>query len=123
MTRNTNGPPIKRHSMILLILTSVYGLLYVVFMATGSYGTTGSEPTVVKLLFLLFLIGYASAWLNEGLAGIIFVSWWIGMWYLGLFISQGDRGDGVVMGLPLFILAILFIRSWYRRTHGHSTAP
>jgi hypothetical protein len=36
------------------------------------------------------------------------------MWYLGLFIAEHDKGAGVAMGIPLFIIAILFIVFWYR---------
>ena len=41
--------------------------------------------------------------------------WWIGMWYLGLFVAQSDRGAAVMMGLPLFVLAVLFIIAWFRK--------
>jgi hypothetical protein len=44
------------------------------------------------------------------------------MWYLGMFVAEQDRGTAIVLGLPLFVLAILLIRAWYRRTHTHSTA-
>jgi hypothetical protein len=108
----------SRHSRTLLILTSVYALLYVAFMISGSYGTGGSEPTVVRVLFVLFLVGYAVTWKNEGLGGAIFVAWWAGMWYLGLAVAQEDRGAAVVMGLPLFVVALLLIRAWYRRRRG-----
>lgn len=123
MARDTGSPPPRKRSPILLTLTSIYGLLYVVFMATGSYGTSGSEPTVVKLLFLLFLVAYVVVWLNEGLGGALFVAWWIGMWYLGLFVTQQDRGAGVVMGLPLLVLALLFVRAWYRRIRTRPAPP
>jgi len=115
MSQNSGSRPRRSRSTTLLILTSIYGLLYLLLMATESYGTAGSEPTVVKLLFLLFLVGYAAVWWNERLGGIVFALWWAGMWYLALFVVQTDRGAGVVMGVPLFILAILFILSWYRR--------
>jgi len=115
MSQNSDNQPRRGRSTVLLILTSIYGLLYLLLMATESYGTAGSEPTVVKLLFLLFLVGYAAVWWNEHLGGIVFALWWAGMWYLALFVVQTDRGAGVVMGVPLFILAILFILSWYRR--------
>ena len=123
MARNTNTPPARRHSAILLTLTTVYGLLYVALIASGSYGTAGSEPTVVKLLFLLFLVGYVVVWKHEALGGAVFVVWWIGMWYLGLFVAQQDRGSAVVMGLPLLVLAILFIKAWYRRIHTGVNPP
>jgi len=123
MAHHSDSPKQGRHSRLLLVLTSVYGLLYVAFITTGSYGTTGAEPAMVRLLFLLFLVGYALTWKNEGLGGAIFVVWWVGMWYLGLVVAEQDRGAAVVLGLPLFVLAILFIRAWYHRTHTHSTAP
>ena len=123
MASNADHSPRSKRSPILLTLASIYGLLYVVFLATEAYGSSGSEPTVVKLLFLLFLVGYVLVWWHEGLGGAVFVAWWIGMWYLGLFVAHQDRGAGVVMGLPLFVLALLFIAGWYRRTHTGSTTP
>ena len=115
MSRTSGWMPRSRLSTVLLVLTSIYGLLYVAFIISGSHGTSGSEPTVVKLLFLLFLAGYAVVWLDGRIGGVVFVLWWAGMWYLGLFVAQEDRGAGVVMGVPLFVLGILFIVAWYRR--------
>lgn len=116
MNQDPGRKPRNRRSKILLTLTSIYGLLYAAFVASESYGTAGSEPAVVKLLFLLFLVGYAVTWLNERTGGVVFILWWAGMWYLGLFVSLEDGGNAVVMGVPLFALGILFIVSWYRRS-------
>jgi len=113
----------KGRSRILLVLTSIYALLYILFMVTKQYGTAGSEPTVVKILFALFLVGYIVAWMNEGLGGAIFVVWWIGMWYLGVFVAQSDRGAAVVMGFPLFVLAVLFIIAWFKKRKAAPAAP
>jgi hypothetical protein len=113
----------KGRSKILLILTSVYALLYILLMVAEQYGTAGSEPTVVKILFGLFLAGYVVVWMNEGLGGAIFAVWWIGMWYLGLFVARSDRGAGVVMGAPLFVLALLFICGWLKKRNAAPTAP
>ena len=115
MIQESGRKPRNRRSELLLVLTSIYGLLYLLFLASGSYGSGGSEPIVVKLLFLLFLAGYAVVWLDERIGGVVFVLWWAGMWYLGLFVSLEDRGNAVVLGAPLFVLGILFIVSWYRR--------
>lgn len=113
----------KGRSRILLVLTSVYALLYILFMVTENYGTAGSEPTVVKILFALFMVGFLVVWMNEGLGGAIFIVWWIGMWYLGIFVAQQDRGTAVVMGLPLFVLAVLFIIAWSKKRNAAPTAP
>ncbi len=113
----------KGRSRTLLVLTSVYALLYVLLVVTGNYGTAGSEPTVVKILFALFLVGYVVVWMNEGLGGAIFVVWWIGMWYLGLFVAQSDRGAAVVIGFPLLVLAVLFIYGAFKKRNAAPTAP
>ncbi|HMU44076.1 MAG TPA: hypothetical protein PKA80_12310 [Ignavibacteriaceae bacterium] len=135
MKKDSNNQPQRRRSRILLILTSLYGLLYLIFIiisfipsSEGSpvSGTVPFDPfdfeqIVVKLFFVLFLVGYFILWKNEGLAGLIFVIWWIGMWYLGFFVAQHDRGASVIMGFPLFVLAILLIISWYRKRAAGSS--
>lgn len=110
-------------SRILLGLTTVYALLYILFMVTRQYGTAGAEPTVVKILFALFLVGYIAVWMNEGLGGAIFVVWWIGMWYLGVFVAQSDRGAAPVIGFPLFVLAVLFIIAWLKKRKAAPIDP
>lgn len=72
------------------------------------------EQIFVKLLFLLFLVGYFAAWKNERTAGIIFVLWWAAVWAVELFVMGPDGGMGIVMGLPIFLLGILFWRAPWR---------
>jgi hypothetical protein len=64
---------------------------------------------VVNLAFVLFIAGYFISWKNQRIAGVIFIFWWLVMWFLAIFIAETDKGSGIVMGLPLFILGILFI--------------
>ncbi len=111
----------KSRSTVLLVLTTVYGLLYVAFILAEAHGMSGNEPLVVRLLFALFLIGYAALWWNEAAGGVVFVLWWIGMWYLGFYVVEHDRGAGVVLGIPLFVLGVLFIQRWWR--NRSATAP
>jgi hypothetical protein len=73
------------------------------------------EGIIISLAIIIFFIGYYYSWKNEMIAGVIFIFWWGIMWYLGLFVAERDRGAGVVMGVPLFILGILFIVSGYRK--------
>lgn len=102
-------------SKTLKVLTSIYGILYVLLIISGQYGDSRYEPLVVHILFAVFLVGYFTIWKNEVYGGLIFVLWWIGTWYLGLYIVEQDRGAAVVMGIPLFVLAILFLVSGYRK--------
>ena len=111
----------RKFPSTLQILTSIYALLYLIFIIDNflpakNFNAYDLETIIVNLLFVLFLVGYYLSWNNEGVAGLIFIIWWIGMWYLALFVAEIDRGAGVVMGLPLFILGILFMVSWYRKS-------
>ncbi len=122
MDNETESQPAKKEkfSKILLILTSVYGLLYLLFIIdnfipTENFNPYDLENSIVKLAFIVFLIGFYLSWKNERNAGIVFIFWWGIMWYLGLFVAEYDKGAGVVMGLPLFIIGILFIVSWHRK--------
>lgn len=110
----------KRKFSVLQIILTIYGLLYLLFIIASlnpidNYEPYNLENIIVNLAFVLFLIGYYVVWKSERAAGIIFVIWWVVMWCLALFIAKTDRGSGVVMGLPLFILGVLFIISWYRK--------
>jgi hypothetical protein len=118
-----------RRSQRLLIATSVFGLLYLAFIVLSFIPAQEGSPVssavpfrpfdleqiCVKLLFLLFLVGYFAAWKNEGVAGAIFILWYGAMWCLELFIVAPLRnnGGGIVMGLPLFILGVLFLLHWH----------
>jgi hypothetical protein len=81
------------------------------------------ESIIVNLLFIVFLIGFYLSWEREVLAGMIFIFWWAGMWYLALFVVEHDRGAGVVMGIPLFIFGIGFIITGYKKKKRSSLTP
>ncbi len=122
MSQEPGSTPQSRRSTLLLVLTSIYGVLYLALVVSGQYGTTGSEPAVVKALALVFLVGYVVVWLDERAGGVVFVLWYAGMCYLALFVVRQDRGVGVVLGAPLLALGISFIVSWTRRRDARMTA-
>ncbi len=102
-------------SKTLKVLTSAYGVLSALLLVGGGYGDAPYEPLIAHILFVVFLVGYLTIWKNEIYGGLIFVLWWIGLCYLGLFVVEQDRGVYVVMGFPLFVMAILFLVSGYRK--------
>jgi hypothetical protein len=117
----------KKKKSVLQMLLILYGLLYLLFIIGNFFPIDNYDPytlenIVVNLSFVLFLTGYYMVWKNEGVAGILFIFWWVVMWCLALFIAEHDRGAGVVMGVPLFVLGILFIISWYRKKGKQTTA-
>ena len=110
----------SNRSKILLTLTTIYGVLYaaviVGFLITETpIKEISLEGIIVSIAIIIFFIGYYYSWKNELIAGIIFIFWWAIMWYLGLFVAETDRGAGVVMGVPMFIIGILYIVFWFRK--------
>ena len=99
-------------------ITLAYAVLYVLFILSGDFG--GAYPSLnvegigVYLLFVLFIIGFSVSWYNKIITGIIFLFWNIGMWILELYIVDKDGGFGIISGLPLLVLGVLFIVSGYK---------
>ena len=142
MTDQVDSQPgqVRTRSKGLLITTSVFGLLYLLFIIVSFIPAPGGgspvstrvpfepfdlEQIFVKLLFLLFLIGYLVVWKNELIGGAVFLLWWVAMWGVEIFVAAkitgGDGGGGIVMGFPLFVLGILFILRWYKGTRYSGT--
>ena len=111
----------KKHPRVLRILTTIYGIMYLILILSfllfedPDFNNITLEGIIVSLAVIVFLIGYYYSWKNELIAGTIFIFWWGIMWYLGLFVAERDKGAGVVMGVPLFIIGILFIVYRYRQ--------
>lgn len=107
-------------SKVLKKITSVYAALYFILLVSFLFENDSTtsftyEGVIVLTAFLVFAYGFYVMWKNELKAALIFIFWWTIMWYLGLFVAEMDRGAGVVMGFPLFIIALLFIYSWYKK--------
>ena len=119
----------RQRSKGLLIAVSVFAVLYLWFIITsfipapeGNWisSTVPFEPSwdrhfiAIRLMFVLFLPGYFVAWKNEGVAGVIFILWWVVMWGMDLLVmapSGPEWGGGmaIAMGLPVFVVGILFL--------------
>ncbi len=131
MDNVTNSPEPKRKlfTSTLHLLASIYALLYLIVVVASFFPSTiglvsesnnpyDFENLVVKLLFVLFLVGYFMSWKHEGVAGLIFVLWWVAVLFEGKFIVAPLHGhgiEGIGMGFPVLMLAILFIVSWYKK--------
>jgi len=92
----------------------IYALLYLLFaydefLPLNSPNSWDLEHTVIKMLFIAFIVGFTLSWKFELISGLIFLFWFVIMCYQAFFICSGDCDDGIVMGIPLFILSIFFI--------------
>ena len=125
MTAKFHLPPGPQgpSSKIPIIVTSIFGLLYLWFVVVSfipapdgtwvnpaiPYELSRQGMIVFAFMFLLFLIGYVVVWTNELLGGIIFILWWAAMWFMETLnlapvevTPPGDRdgGGGIAMGFP-----------------------
>ena len=105
---------IKQHPKVLLTLASIYAALYAILLLSFlifeySYANITYQGIITGLAIIIFFIGYYYSWKNEMIAGTIFIIWWGIMWYIGLILSERDRGVAVVMGFPMFIIGILLM--------------
>ena len=132
MGADTAQPSVKRRfsPTALHVLLTIYGILYLVFVIIGfipsqegspvspsvPYHPFALEGSLVKVLFVFFLVGFFTAWRNRLTAGVLFILWWAVMWGLEtLMVASGGSGGAIVMGFPLFVLGVLFVISGYRQ--------
>ena len=104
----------NRSLWILRILLIVYAILYVLigsddFLSFNAPNSWNIEYSALKILFVIFVIGYVISWKNELASGVIFIFWFLGMCYENFFLCTSNCGAGIVMGIPLLILSIFFI--------------
>lgn len=139
MTVTAPTPTARARPKGLLTAISVFAVLYLWFFVEtciprpeGSWTSTAvpfdpwtREQIILKTLFPIFTAGYILAWSKERLAGMIFILWWVAMWGVELFVMApvvgADGGGGIAMGLPLFVLGILFWRAGQRREQEPAT--
>ena len=89
----------RRRASALQVATTIYGLLYLYFFiwsfipCSGAVNPISDSPNVdpwdlgmifVKLLFLVFRVGYLYSWKNGGIAGLIFLFCGFYIWISGL---------------------------------------
>jgi hypothetical protein len=132
MGADTAQPFVKRRLFptALHVLLTIYGILYLVFVIIGfipsqegspvsdsvPYHPFALEGSLVKILFVFFLVGFFMAWKNRLAAGVLFILWWAAMWGLEtLMVARGGSGGAIVMGFPLFVLGVMFVISGYRQ--------
>jgi hypothetical protein len=109
----------KNNYPVLKILLTLYGLGYILFISDFNINENTNlfnlNSLFVNLSFILFIAGYYVVWKNERAAGIMFILHWVVMWIMAFVIAETDAGSGVALGLPLFVLGIFFIKTWYKK--------
>jgi hypothetical protein len=129
----------RRFPSALQVATTIYGLLYLLFfimsfIPSGAGNPISDNPNFdpwdlemifVKLLFVVFLVGYFYSWKNGRIAGLIFLFWFILMVCMAIWVSttlHRDSDMAIVMAIPLLVIGILFIISWYKKRRATPSA-
>ncbi|WP_258103576.1 hypothetical protein [Marinoscillum sp. MHG1-6] len=63
---------------------------------------------MVVVLFIWFSVGYSYLWKNEKMAGLFFITWWIGL-FLTAWLIWLYGNVTVILGLPIFVIGILLL--------------
>ncbi len=116
----------SKSNKTLLIITSVYALLYLAGMLTSIFKGELSLSNLIDNYFLvlsiIFMVGFVLSWTNKKIAGIIFLVWNAGIWIFDFYLSRSaDSGMIIVLALPILFIGSLFLLEWYKTTKTPKT--
>jgi hypothetical protein len=111
----------------LQILASVGAVLYLLFIAMTIF--RDSYPIfrpfdLYEALLLIFIAGFALAWMNKKMAaGIVFMIWNAVIWITTLYFMerQDDYSMGSAMASYFMVIGAFFLLEWYKTSK--STTP
>lgn len=108
---------------ILRVLSTLAAIFYsMIFIdeAFPPYDPSMRESNVgilmVFILFILFSIGFYFVWKHERIAGILFTTWWIGV-FLTAWLIWSYGNVTVILGFPIFIIGILLLYYSHRKKY------
>lgn len=105
----------------LLIITSVYALLYLAGMLAsifkGDLSLSKPIDNYFLVFFIIFLAGFLFSWKHKKIAGIIFLVWNAGVWILDFYVGRGpDSGMRIFLALPVLFIGCFFLLEWFKTT-------
>ncbi len=116
----TVKPDKLRWRFALRLLLINYGILYFVMILHDVLMAEIPDYTTLPfllfpVLLLIFITGFSLAWRREFLAGILLVIWYLIVLFATVqFPSFGDKGPYIMIGFPLFLQGLFYIRlRWY----------
>lgn len=114
---------------LIRVLASLFLLGYLTFgflvaVDLGIFpGESVLENSVFILLALVFLIGLYFSWSNrEGLAGLLFILWYVALWPCQIFIAGDNFEDLPAPGIFMFIIGVLSIFYWFNKRKQQTEA-
>ncbi len=114
----------KNYALPIQIVTTVFALLYLVFfiysfipspqgspLADHPYKPWDIEMILVKVLFVLFMIGFYYSWKSRLIAGVIYLLWCIAVFADSVYIANRLHvsGNGIMFIPPILIIAVILL--------------
>ena len=117
------GIPLKvdvQWKIVLQLLTVIYTFLYIIVIIDDITGNLeidflSTSGLILISLSILYLVGFIFSWKKELIAGIIFILWYLGVFYIFKtnFII-GDSGPWIIAGIVVPIQGIFYINYWFK---------
>ena len=116
--------PKRKYSIGIQVFLSVYALLYAVLviysfipspqgspLADHPYTPWDIEMILVKLLFVIFMIGYYASWKDRRNAGLLLLCWCVAVVWDAIYIGKllHVSGDSIMFIPPILIIALILI--------------
>ena len=121
----------KNYSIVIQIITSLYGLLYLYLViwsfipiengnpvsSNPNFKPWDSEMIWVKIQFIVFLIGFYYSWKSRLTSGFIYLFWYAGMVAMSYYVTTiiHKEGAAFVLGLPILLISIILLLTGYRK--------
>jgi hypothetical protein len=121
----------KNFSIVIQIITSLYGLLYLYLVVCSFIPTENGNPVSdnpnfkpwdsegiwVKIQFIVFLIGFYYSWKSRLTSGFIYLFWYAGMVAMSYYMASVLHREGAafVLGFPILLISIILLLTGYRK--------
>ena len=117
--RKENDPPPSISSqwrLVLRVLMVTYTAIFLIGKAdelsiAGEEGIFGGPYLFLVILSVLFLVAFIFSWTREAIAGILLITWYIGIFALksGFPDLPNEIGPMLLLGFPLLVQGILYL--------------
>jgi len=106
-----SGPHLIRQPLLLYLCSIVFTILYILFIIGEgiSFDTLNVETTSVFLLFFYFVVAFILSWSREKTAGYMFISWYVIMMGLAIYVWS-EAGMVIIMGFPVLPIGAFYLR-------------
>jgi hypothetical protein len=100
--------------LLFVLLLAFLPKIYDSYILRGeSLAADGWEGLTIIGMFIGYVIGYVVVWFNRLIGGVIFLITAVAE--MSIFLIVDGNTGSLIFGLPILLVGILFIASWYMK--------